>query len=113
MNHPEQFTKTTPNHIVKWVLKERQQRVVPIMGNGFKRELLPLPSFCSSPLGSVDPRDLVAPEGRSGTVGLWKMCNEWLARGARLASDPEGARFGRILTPHHSGAPVSWWGLPA
>jgi hypothetical protein len=25
MNHPEEFTKTTPNHIVKWVLKERQQ----------------------------------------------------------------------------------------
>ena len=24
MNHPEEFTKTTPNHIVKWVLKERQ-----------------------------------------------------------------------------------------
>ena len=22
MNHPEEFTKTTPNHIVKWVLKE-------------------------------------------------------------------------------------------
>ena len=25
MNHPEEFTKMTPNHIVKWVLKERQQ----------------------------------------------------------------------------------------
>jgi len=25
MNHPEEFTKTTPNHIVKWVLKERKQ----------------------------------------------------------------------------------------
>jgi len=25
MNHPEEFTKTTPNHIEKWVLKERQQ----------------------------------------------------------------------------------------
>ena len=25
MNHPEEFTKTTPNHIVKWVLKECQQ----------------------------------------------------------------------------------------
>ena len=25
MNHPKEFTKTTPNHIVKWVLKERQQ----------------------------------------------------------------------------------------
>ena len=24
MNHPEEFTKMTPNHIVKWVLKERQ-----------------------------------------------------------------------------------------
>ena len=24
MNHPEKFTKTTPNHIVKQVLKERQ-----------------------------------------------------------------------------------------
>ena len=24
MNYPEEFTKTTPNHIVKWVLKERQ-----------------------------------------------------------------------------------------
>jgi len=24
MNHPEEFTKTTHNHIVKWVLKERQ-----------------------------------------------------------------------------------------
>ena len=24
MNHPEEFTKITPNHIVKWVLKERQ-----------------------------------------------------------------------------------------
>ena len=29
MNHPEEFTKTTPNHIVKWVLKERQQFVWP------------------------------------------------------------------------------------
>ena len=25
MNHPEEFTKTTPNHIIKWILKERQQ----------------------------------------------------------------------------------------
>ena len=25
MNHPEELTKTTPNHIIKWVLKERQQ----------------------------------------------------------------------------------------
>ena len=24
MNHPEEFTKTTPNCIIKWVLKERQ-----------------------------------------------------------------------------------------
>ena len=24
MNHPEEFTKTTPNYIIKWVLKERQ-----------------------------------------------------------------------------------------
>ena len=65
----------------------------PIMGNGFKREPLPLPSFRSLPLGSVDPRDLLAPEGRSGTVGLQQMCNEWSACGAQLASDPEGARF--------------------
>ena len=34
MNHPEEFTKTTPNHIVKWVLKERQHS--------------PMLSFCSS-----------------------------------------------------------------
>ena len=27
MNHLEEFTKMTPNHIVKWVLKERQQEV--------------------------------------------------------------------------------------
>ena len=26
MNHLEEFTKTTPNHIIKWVLKERQQQ---------------------------------------------------------------------------------------
>ena len=26
MNHPEEFTKTTPNQIVKWVLKERQHQ---------------------------------------------------------------------------------------
>ena len=26
MNHPEEFTKTTPNHIIKWVLKERQHK---------------------------------------------------------------------------------------
>ena len=25
MNHPEEITKITPNHIIKWVLKERQQ----------------------------------------------------------------------------------------
>ena len=25
MNHPEEFTKTTPNCIIKWILKERQQ----------------------------------------------------------------------------------------
>ena len=25
MNHPEEFTKKTPNCIIKWVLKERQQ----------------------------------------------------------------------------------------
>ena len=28
MNHPEEFTKTTPNYIIKWVLKERQQRAL-------------------------------------------------------------------------------------
>ena len=28
MNHPEEFTKITPNHIVKWVLKERQQHPI-------------------------------------------------------------------------------------
>jgi len=28
MNHPEEFTKTTPNHIVKWVLKDRQQYTI-------------------------------------------------------------------------------------
>ena len=25
MNHPEEITKTTPNYIMKWVFKERQQ----------------------------------------------------------------------------------------
>ena len=29
MNHPGEFTKTTPNHIVKWVLKERQHASSP------------------------------------------------------------------------------------
>jgi hypothetical protein len=24
MNHPEEITKTTPNYIIKWVLKQRQ-----------------------------------------------------------------------------------------
>ena len=27
MNHPEEITKTTPNYIIKWVLKERQQEL--------------------------------------------------------------------------------------
>jgi hypothetical protein len=26
MNHPEEITKTSPNCIIKWVLKERQQK---------------------------------------------------------------------------------------
>ena len=28
MNHPEEFTKTSPNCIIKWVLKERQQAII-------------------------------------------------------------------------------------
>ena len=27
MNHPKEITKTTPNYIIKWVFKERQQEL--------------------------------------------------------------------------------------
>ena len=44
MNHPEKFTKTTHNHIVKWVLKERQQippGLPPIRGIEHQIDLIP------------------------------------------------------------------------
>ena len=28
MNHPEEFTNTSPNCIIKWVLKERQHHAI-------------------------------------------------------------------------------------
>ena len=31
MNYPEEITKTTPNYIIKWVLKERQQYPSPAL----------------------------------------------------------------------------------
>ena len=48
MNHPEEFTKITPNNIVKWVLKERQQLPTSNgQGVGLKSQSLSFYNYCN------------------------------------------------------------------
>ena len=59
MNRPEEFTKTTPSHIIKWVLKERQHRGTTMIfhDESLEMEKSWAKEFCEAPTLESEEKD--------------------------------------------------------